>query len=931
MSNKMINQRSQKGWPIFVVLAAYFFLSLVFTYPLVQKLNSHIPVYGKGGDAHSFVWNSWNFKKSLEEPPHNPLVAPTTLYPFQPNLTFHTYTLFRNACVFLLSNFFPFIASYNLVSLLMFAFSGFGAYLLALYFRCSPFSAFICGVIFSFCPFKLARLIGHYNFVDSAFIPFFILFLFMSFEKKRIFASAAAGAALAFIGYCSYYYLVFVVVFAFIFVIFYFLSSWRFPFLRGGREKREVTFSFFSGIWQRWKHVALRVESRFKALYTERIFVNILIIAIVFVVLFSPIWINLIKYHKDYFVEEGVFRISPDLLKLVSPAPHSLLNKYIFKLRKYGIEETIFVGFTVLGLAVYSFFLKRKKPDIRFWHIVAIVFVFLSLGPHLVIAGKRLLPLPYPVIHSLPFFSAARNSTRYISLAMLAFGMLAAYSLDSVFSHLRKRGFSKPLQRSAQIFCLLLIAGEYLTVPLRMFNLKPHMIYERMASDGELYSVLEIPFSISGKGKNIGTKKRLGLYQYYQTVHEKNLPSGWLAHLPDKIFDYYEKMNFVPKLCYLQEQREEVPEVLLTSLFEPDIQFKKYLNLYNIRFITIHRGAVKSQGIGYLTRYFKSQLSGDMDYILRQQDKLISFQTVGDLRALFLGENLLLPQHDMMLPEGWSGWTVYQGKAGRWAVHKRATVLFSTPSPRGLSLFLEGEIPEFFLNKSQGIEIGLNSWKVEEFACTGKFSRTIQLPQERILPGSNLISIEFKEVSGIEKGIDEGYRIGRTSIYSPVDIRVVSLSGKYPFRGRTSLGGVKIGPNGRRRFLKSGYNFFVVDEVSGKILSTHNFDTHFSEGSSKEMAGFLSSLEKGKIVIGATWNNASRFLSAEAVEALRSIGAKEDMREEEGFCHVLIGVKGANPGQALERLDGEWAALEVGQFSNSGHVAARFNRLVMSE
>ena len=41
-------------------------------------------------------------------------------------------------------------------------------------------------------------------------------------------------------------------------------------------------------------------------------------------------------------------------------------------------------------------------------------------------------------------------------------------------------------------------------------------------------------------------------------------------------------------------------------------------------------------------------------------------------------------------------------------------------------------------------------------------------------------------------------------------------------------------------------------------------------------------------------------LTGEAIDALRSIGAAEDLRDKFRWSHALIGVKGARPGTVLE-------------------------------
>ena len=50
----------------------------------------------------------------------------------------------------------------------------------------------------------------------------------------------------------------------------------------------------------------------------------------------------------------------------------------------------------------------------------------------------------------------------------------------------------------------------------------------------------------------------------------------------------------------------------------------------------------------------------------------------------------------------------------------------------------------------------------------------------------------------------------------------------------------------------------------------------------------------------AVEDEASLHLTEEAVLALRSIGAEEDLRGMFRWAHAIIGVKGARPGQALE-------------------------------
>jgi len=898
-----LNKKTKK---YFFIPLLYVLLAVIFTYPLAQNLNTHFPAYGKGGDAHSFIWNSWNFIKTLEAAPINPLTTTALLFPFQPNLAFHTYTLLRNALVFLFSIILPFAASFNLVTLLMFVLSGFGAYLLTMRFTRSHIAAFISGVIFSFCPFKLARLMAHYNFVDAAFIPFYILFLFRTFDRKSYRDPILAGVFLALIGYCSYYYLIFTFAFTGIFVFYSFFSR---SLIRRAREK-----------------AAERTSVRL-----QKYFLNFAVLGLVFVILFSPILVNILKYQNDYFVTKKAFGESPELTQLVTPSPTSLLNRYLFKGPRYGTEKVIFLGFTVILLALFSFTLVRKKPYLLFWHLNALIFIIFSLGSYMIIGGKKILWLPYQVIHTLPILSAARNPSRYIIFAMLALGILSACSIENIIRRVNLFKRQKFLSLGIPFLILILISSEYLTIPLRLFDMKPHDYYARIAEDEARYSLLEIPFAVSGKGKSFGSKERQGLYQFYQTIHNKDLPTGWLAHLPDKIFSYYSRLDFIQNICYLQENTGTVPEATWQRLIQPDAQFKVYLNVFNIRYILIHRGAVKETQIDNLERYFTSQLSGFADFTIRKRNNIIRYTLMEDVLDPMPGQNLLSTENELALTEGWSNLTNYQGKSGRWTITNQARLLFASPRKKEYSLALDLEAPPFSLQKNQTLKIKLNNKKISQFSFSGHSQKNIILPMNIVEIGANTVSLLFSSMTPVRIENNESYLIGSTGVLSPVDIQAVSFSKRLPFEGRIMFTGIKTGRKNQKLSLKRGYNILVIDEKSGIQIEQQVFGTNTSHQQADKMAEFIRDIPRGRIVIALTWDDASINLNENAVSALLSIGAQSDLRENPRSCHAIIGVKGAQPGSALEKVDPFQAALNLGSFSNAEKVGAWFNSIKIYE
>ncbi len=89
------------------------------------------------------------------------------------------------------------------------------------------------------------------------------------------------------------------------------------------------------------------------------------------------------------------------------------------------------------------------------------------------------------------------------------------------------------------------------------------------------------------------------------------------------------------------------------------------------------------------------------------------------------------------------------------------------------------------------------------------------------------------------------------------------------------------------------------------------FDTFASAAESARLAQFIDQIPSGKIVAVAVRDEASRFLSDAAVNALRSIGATEDLRDKFRWSHAVIGVKGVAPGSALESASATMPAQQV--------------------
>ena len=121
-------------------------------------------------------------------------------------------------------------------------------------------------------------------------------------------------------------------------------------------------------------------------------------------------------------------------------------------------------------------------------------------------------------------------------------------------------------------------------------------------------------------------------------------------------------------------------------------------------------------------------------------------------------------------------------------------------------------------------------------------------------------------------------------------------SGGLDFGNQASIlvDGLEKAPNRR------GYNVVAIDPATGDVLLADVFDTHASTLDSRRLAGAIAGLPSGAIVAAAVREDAAEKLGEEAIAALRSIGASQDARGRSGISHLVVGVRGAGPGTAVE-------------------------------
>jgi hypothetical protein len=216
-------------------------------------------------------------------------------------------------------------------------------------------------------------------------------------------------------------------------------------------------------------------------------------------------------------------------------------------------------------------------------------------------------------------------------------------------------------------------------------------------------------------------------------------------------------------------------------------------------------------------------------------------------------------------------------------------------------LALAGDDPEV----TREVEIALNGRLLRRADVPG--SGTVALGPSFKAADRN--ELRFRHLYHVRPEVvrTDAYRIGRTGVHAPVDLLVVS-GGK--FGGNT----VSIRVNGYEAVTlpRRGYHVVALDPGDGRLVAAQHFDT-FIAGPSRQMAALIDTLPPGTIVVAAVKHDGGGALTAEAVHALSSIGGRVDNRGTLWRSHLVIGVKGARPGEAIEAVGEQELGAAVGR------------------
>lgn len=882
-----MSSRSSSFRADLLALLAYLVLTLVLTYPLILHFTTHVA--GDGSDDPALAWNLWWVPYALLNLGTSPIYSDYMFFPIGLNLGFYTLTYLNALLAVPLQFAFGLVPAANVNLVLSFTLSGFGAYLLTAYLlrRHAEMAqatalhavAFAAGAVYAFSANKfLYAALGQFNITSSQWIPFYLLFLLKLFDSPK--PQRSGGLLLS------------------VFLLAQALS--------------EFIFASFLVLFT-LAYVAYWVIAHRSALAGLPIkIIQLAVAALVLLVAMSPILAAMLAdtLSEGDFIQQGLGfanSFSADLLGFFIPSHLHPLFGALEAQFDFAYINFMYVGYGVLALALLAVW--KVKPA-RFWGAAAVVIVLLTLGPTLRLNGaERDLPLPFDLLLEIPLIKGNRYPSRWSVMLTLCLAVLVGYGLlwlAQTVSRKQKAGGSLAWFALPCAFCLL-FTFEHLSIPLPLSDFRIPALYAQIAREPGNWTVMEIPLAWRNGFRVTGSYRRdsqvlpdpvFMLAQWYQTAQQHPILNGNTSRNPEFKFQYFAETPVLNSLIAIQTGHSLDTETLVRDReLAPRV-----LQFFGTRYIVWHTPTrEENREVALRTRaYIEAVLPVTKVGESYENGRGVAIYRV-NVPPAAQGVNLAPgdPLARLYLGEGWSA---VNGDEF-WVQRRQAKLFFPLDAPRAARLTLAHLIP--FPSSGQGLTVRVNGSAVGHWnpIPIENEAFSVAVPASALRQGMNQVVLEFDRVVPVKDSA-----LDTTTGRGLLSLVVRSAGEEQGAFGHIYVNGVDESPNAR------GYNIVVVEPRTGKVQARANFDTYLSGRESNRLAEFLDRVAEGDLVAVAASDEASAHLTQVAVDALRTIGARTDLRDKFRWSHAIIGVKGAPLGSASEVA----SATEVAQVYLNG-------------
>jgi hypothetical protein len=495
---------------LLAVFTLHLLLAAIATYPMILNLDTALV---GDGDTVQNLWNLWHTRSAFAQGHLFPFYTRLIYHPDGVSLAYHSLSLLNGWLGITLQNGLGLglVSTYNWITLLTFVLSGAGVFLLLRTMRASCAAAFCASVVFTFAPIRLSRVhFGNLDMYSTQFVPLAVLFCYRFLQTGKAKYAALGGMMLA-------------------------ATTWLNLYLAVGA-------ALFCAL--------LFGAARFLFLYplpSKRLALGLMAFAGLTCVLALPVVLPMVQDFPDFaqHANQTVAAVSnsadlagffiPDAsvpplwLQTLGSLKDRIAQVYQ---RFYGnpCEKTVFIGYAVLGMAIFSVVVVRDRR-VWFWLAIAGLFALLCLGPQLHFLGKPLFRcMPYSVLSHLPLVNFGRAPSRLAIFVMLALAILIGHALTQLEAR-------QPLFKQVALVLSGITFVENLIVPMRL-DFRVSQIpayYAELSRSVTRSAILDVPVDL------VGAQGPGGNYMLYQTVHQQPIVGGYISRTPSKDlwpFDY---------------------------------------------------------------------------------------------------------------------------------------------------------------------------------------------------------------------------------------------------------------------------------------------------------------------------------------------------------------------------------------------------------
>jgi hypothetical protein len=522
-------------------------LVVVFTWPLVLHAATHV-IGPFRGDNLEYVWKVWWVRHSWFERQASPWFVPHVYWPYGYDLAYGEVTPLHTVLMLPVNLLLGEVWTYNLAILLSAWLSAWLTYLwLVDLTEGRQGAAFVGGLIFAFCPYRMARIAGHLPLVGTQGIPLVLWGLERFWQRRRLSDGLLISAGLAMSALSSWYYAMALALLA---PLYWLVRArpWR---------------TWLSGWWF-WRGVGLAG----------------LLVACA-VIPFALLYVDVAKVGMARVSLEETDFWSASLLDYILPNwRHPLWGAAIRRVLMGGdtlppYEFMLGFGYSGGLLAVLGWRRGRHpaRKAIVVWTLGALA---LSLGPsfHSISGYPLRVPLPSGWAHRLtsvlswvgehslarePFTlntgetvviplpallvrwfliggAGLRSWGRFALLATLGVAALAALGLSALEKQIERPG-QRTWQRGLPLLLVgLLVLFELYTGPQSLIWVGPRPVDEWLTRQPGEFAIVQMPLEAALSGPQM----------FYSRYHGKNIIGGYGTYFPILFKERYPELAEFP-------------------------------------------------------------------------------------------------------------------------------------------------------------------------------------------------------------------------------------------------------------------------------------------------------------------------------------------------------------------------------------------------